>query len=258
MKSLAVTGIQTDIDWENKEQNLQHLSEKIKSLPDKQKIVFLPEMFATGFSMNTALAEPMGGFIVSWMKDLSVSAGKIICGSVMVRENGDIFNRLIWMQPNGSSYHYDKRHLFAFGNEDRFFSSGQKRLVVQVNGWRISLLICYDLRFPVWCRQQQEKYDVLAFVANWPEKRIHAWRTLLQARAIENQCYVIGVNRIGNDGNGILHSGNSLIVDPLGRIVCQAEEGRESLLQWDLEPDVLQEARTHFPFLEDADPFLLL
>lgn len=258
MKSLMVTAIQSDIYWEDKQRNMDSLKTKIRGLAEEQRIVFLPEMFATGFSMNTALAEPMDGETIDWMRDLAHAQKKIICGSVMIKDKDQILNRLIWMLPDGTLYHYDKRHLFAFAGEEKTFSSGQKKLMVQVNGWKISLLICYDLRFPVWCRQQDEPFDILAFVANWPEKRIQAWKTLLQARAIENQCYVIGVNRVGEDGNGIAHSGESMIVDPLGNVCQKALSAEEAILAHELNPDILQKVRDRFPFMKDRDKFRIL
>lgn len=259
MKPLSVAAIQFDICWENKAKNLVFLSDEIRKLPSDDKVVFLPEMFATGFSMNALFAEAMEGETVNWMRTTAQSAGKIICGSLMIREEDKIFNRLIWMLPNGLLHYYDKRHLFAYGGEDKVFAAGEKRLIVQVNGWKICLMVCYDLRFPVWCRQQQnEPFDVLVFVANWPEKRSLAWRTLLQARAIENQCYVIGVNRVGEDGNAIAHIGDSLIIDPLGKILQEAPRGESSILHQLLQAEKLEDTRSQFPFLIDADRFLVL
>lgn len=258
MKPIILTGIQQDIVWEDKSRNLDNLSKEMALLPPAQNIIFLPEMFATGFSMNEKLAEPMSGMIVSWMKEQAITLGKIICGSVMIQEQDKIFNRLVWMLPNGQYHYYDKRHLFAFGGEERFFSAGEKRLLVQVNGWKICLMICYDLRFPVWCRQQTELYDVLVFVANWPEKRRQAWNSLLQARAIENQCYVLGVNRVGKDGQGIAHSGDSILIDPMGNTVVAAAVGVPSVFHSVLQPQIIEETRNHFPFLKDADRFLIV
>lgn len=257
MKPLTLSLIQSDLFWEDKTKNLASFEREINALPREVQIVVLPEMFNTGFSMNARLAEDMEGEALQWMKRLSHQSGKIITGSVMIKEAGKIFNRLIWMQPNGTFYHYDKRHLFAFGGEDKVFFPGDKRLVVQVNGWKICLMVCYDLRFPVWSRQQSEPYDLLIYVANWPEKRNHAWKTLLQARAIENQCYVAGLNRVGEDGKGIRYSGDSALIDPLGHIVDQIS-GRAGTLTVVQHQALLAEVRSHFPFLKDADQFLLL
>lgn len=259
MKPLPIVAVQFDISWENKQKNLSFLSEKIKGLPPENKIIFLPEMFATGFSMNAALAETMDGEIIGWMRQTARLEEKIVSGSVMIQEENKVFNRLIWMLPNGLLHHYDKRHLFAFAGEDQVFSPGDKRLVVQVNGWKLCLMVCYDLRFPVWCRQpQNDPFDVLVFVANWPERRINAWKNLLQSRAIENQCYVIGINRIGNDGNNIEYNGGSMIIDPIGNILQQAPANEFSILHQLLQKEKLEETRDHFPFLRDADRFFIL
>src|SRR5882757_6480218 len=225
MSALSFTTIQTDLFWEDKAANLQMLEEKISSINTKTEVVILPEMFSTGFSMRPEiLAETMEGETIAWMKRISAENGIILTGSVMIQEEDNYFNRLVWMLPNGQYGYYDKHHLFAFGNEDEHYSAGNKRLIASVKGWRINLLVCYDLRFPVWARQQMKEdndheYDVLIYVANWPQRRSHAWKTLLCARAIENQCYVIGTNRVGTDGNNIYHSGNSMVIDPLGEVL---------------------------------------
>ena len=205
--------------------NLKMLEEKINTIREKTEIIVLPEMFSTGFSMRPKeLAEDMDGPAVQWMARMAAAHRIILAGSLMIADRGQYFNRLVWMLPNGQYGHYDKRHLFAYAGEHNHFQPGQKRVVARVNGWRILLQVCYDLRFPVWARQQPTgddttEYDVLVYVANWPERRAHAWKTLLQARAIENQCYVIGVNRVGEDGTGLYHSGDSMVVDPMGDIL---------------------------------------
>jgi predicted amidohydrolase len=238
-------------------------------------------MFSTGFSMHPEiLAEKMDGQTIQWMKTMAADKKIILTGSLIIEEDEKYFNRLIWMLPNGEYGYYDKRHLFAYANEHMHYTAGSKRLIAQVKGWKINLLVCYDLRFPVWARQsplhnpspnpvrtgtgglapegeeQGQEYDVAVFVANWPEKRIRAWKTLLQARAIENQCFVIGVNRIGNDGNGIHYSGNSMIVDPLGEILYQ-KEIEEDIFTYTLQKEKLIEVRDKFPFWRDADEFNL-
>ena len=235
------------------------LEEKIKSIDQKTEVVVLPEMFSTGFSMKpTELAEPMDGETVEWMKRVSNENGIVLTGSIIIEEEGKFYNRLIWMLPNGQYGQYDKRHLFAYGEEDKHYSPGNKRLIASVKGWKINLLVCYDLRFPVWARQQSTaagpEYDVLIYVANWPERRSHAWKTLLCARAIENQCYVIGVNRVGSDGNNIYHSGNSLVIDPLGQVLYHMAD-EEDIFTIPLQKEKLEEARTKFPFWKDADNF---
>lgn len=259
MSTLTITLIQCDLAWEDKAANLRMLEEKINSIDQKTEIVVLPEMFSTGFSMKAAeLAETMEGETVEWMKRISNENGIILTGSLIIEEEGKYYNRLIWMLPNGQYGVYDKRHLFAYGEEDRHYQPGNKRLVASVKGWKINLLICYDLRFPVWARQQStesaHEYDVLIYVANWPERRSHAWKTLLCARAIENQCYVIGTNRVGNDGNNIYYSGNSLVIDPLGEVLYHMAD-EEDVFTISLQRERTEEVRTKFPFWKDADDF---
>jgi omega-amidase len=258
MSSLTITIIQSDLHWENKAANLAMFSEKINGIKEKTEVIILPEMFSTGFTMRSkTLAETMDGETVAWMTKMVAEKKAIITGSIIAEENGKYFNRLIWMLPNGESGHYDKRHLFAFAEEDKFYSPGGKRLVASVKGWKINLLICYDLRFPVWARQAGEaEYDLLIYVANWPERRIHAWKTLLQARAIENQCYVAAVNRVGDDGNNIHYSGDSMIIDPLGEILYQRSQ-QEDIFTFTLQKEKLEEVRNKFPFLKDADNFFI-
>lgn len=259
---LLITVIQTHLHWEDKEANLQMLEEKIGSIQARTEVVILPEMFSTGFSMQPEkLAETMDGATIQWMRRLAREKKIILTGSVIIADKGNYFNRLVWMLPNGQHGYYDKRHLFGFAGEDNQYAPGYKRLIASVKGWKINLMVCYDLRFPVWARQQMNEegaeYDVLVYVANWPERRNHAWKTLLQARAIENQCYVIGVNRVGNDGNGIYHSGDSMIIDPLGETLYQ-EKDAEAVFSTALSKDKLNEVRNKLPFLKDGDDFQLL
>lgn len=258
MSSLHISLIQTKLFWEDKTANLLMLEEKINSISQKTEIVVLPEMFSTGFSMNpSSLAEKMDGPTIEWMKKMAAEKKIILTGSLIIQENNQFFNRLLWVLPNGTIGHYDKRHRFAFAGEDQHYSNGHKRLIAQVKGWKINLQICYDLRFPVWARQQSDdepEYDVLLYVANWPERRSHAWKTLLTARAIENQAYVVGVNRVGEDGNGIYHSGNSMVVDPLGEVLYHKEH-EEDIFTIILEKNTLTEIRNKFPFWKDADDF---
>jgi len=200
---------------------------------------------------------------VAWMKRVSRENGIILTGSLIIEEEGKYFNRLIWMLPNGQMGHYDKRHRFAYAGEDQHYTAGDKRLIASVKGWKINLQVCYDLRFPVWARNRVIKdvsnpeYDVLIYVANWPERRSHAWKTLLCARAIENQAYVVGVNRVGSDGNNIYHSGNSLVINPLGEVLYHKSD-EEDIATIVLEKDKLEDTRTRFPFLNDADSFNIL
>ncbi len=256
MQPLTITLIQANLFWENKAANLRMFEEKIKNIENGTELVILPEMFSTGFSMKPeTLAETMEGETVSWMKEISASEKIIITGSVMIQDGENYYNRLIWMLPNGQFGYYDKRHLFGFANENEHYAAGNKRLIAQAKGWKINLQVCYDLRFPVWARQANaNEYDVLIYVANWPERRSHAWKTLLCARAIENQCYVIGVNRVGDDGNKIYHSGNSMIIDPMGQVLYHKAD-EEDVFTFSLQKELLQEVRNKFPFLKDGDSF---
>ncbi len=280
MSNLTITVIQTNLYWEDKAANLKMLEEKINGIKEKTEIVVLPEMFSTGFSMQPEkLAETMEGETVQWMKRIAAEKNIILTGSVIIAEtdqgaaNGQTryYNRLIWMLPNGQYGIYDKRHRFAYAGEDEQFSAGTKRLIASVKGWKINLLVCYDLRFPVWARQTppsnslsdrrgvggEAEYDILIYVANWPDRRIHAWRTLLQARAIENQCYVIGVNRIGDDGKGIHYSGESMVIDPMGEGLYIKKEA-EDIFTITLDKEHLNSIREKFPFWRDADLFQIL
>ena len=278
MSSLTITLIQTNLHWEDKKANLDMLLKKIESIRGKTEVIILPEMFSTGFSMKPKiLAEDMNGETVQWMKKIASEKKAILTGSIMIKDKAPppseraageaYYNRLIWMLPNGEYGVYDKRHLFAYGDEHTHFNAGSKRLIASVKGWKINLQVCYDLRFPVWARQtspltplqkrgeqQYPEYDLLVYVANWPERRIHAWKTLLTARAIENQCYVIGVNRVGNDGNGIYHNGESMIIDPMGEILYNKKD-EEDIYTCTLQKEALTEVRSQFPFLNDAESF---
>ncbi len=264
MSSLTITLIQTDLHWENKKANLTMLAEKINGIKEKTELVILPEMFSTGFSMKPELlAEKMDGETIEWMKKISAEKKIILTGSIMIdpsiNTQGEkkYYNRLVWMLPNGECGIYDKRHLFAYADEHSHYAAGNKRLIASVKGWKINLLVCYDLRFPVWVRQQCDgEYDLLIVVANWPEKRINTWKTLLQARAIENQCYVIGVNRVGADGNGINYSGDSMIIDPAGEVLYQ-KSNVEDIFTYTLQKEKLTEIRKKFPFMKDADSFTI-
>jgi omega-amidase len=265
-QSLTITVVQTDLHWEDRAANLAMLEKKIRGIKERTEIIVLPEMFSTGFSMNPAfLAETMDGESVQWMKRIAAEKKVILTGSLIIEENKQYFNRLIWMLPNGQYGVYDKRHRFALAGEDEHYASGSKRLIASVKGWKINLLICYDLRFPVWSRLappppgeagRGPEYDVLIYVANWPEKRSHAWRTLLQARAIENQSYVVGVNRVGNDGNNHHYIGDSMVVDPMGEIIHHKKE-EEDIFTVTIDKEPLQSIREKLPFWKDADSFMI-
>ena len=236
------------------------LEEKIMSITEKTQVIVLPEMFSTGFSMKPKqLAETMDGATVQWMKDVAARKKVILTGSVIIKDEENYYNRLIWMLPNGDFGYYDKRHLFAYAEEDKHYTAGTDRFIASANGWKINLQVCYDLRFPVWARQQfgenkTFEYDVLIYVANWPEKRSHAWKTLLQARAIENQCYVIGVNRVGEDGNGIYHSGDSMMINPLGEVLYHKKD-EEDIFTMTLKKEDLLQVRERFQFWRDGEEF---
>jgi omega-amidase len=266
MSSLTFTIIQTQLHWEDKAANRRMLEEKINSLTEKTEVVILPEMFSTGFSMKPGqLAEDMDGETVAWMKRISAQKKIILTGSLIIKQDDKYMNRLVWMLPNGQMGLYDKRHLFAYAHEDEHYTAGSKRLIASVKGWKLNLLVCYDLRFPVWSRQGQHapdkhqglEYDILIYVANWPEKRSHMWRTLLQARAIETQCFCIGVNRVGKDGNGIQHSGDSMVVNPLGEVLYH-KANEEDIYTFTLQKEDLIDIREKMPFWKDADPFLII
>jgi predicted amidohydrolase len=254
---LYITLVQPDIVWENKTANLQQYEQMLDGITGTKQVVVLPEMFTTGFSMAPErLAEKMDGPSVSWMGAMAAKHRCIITGSLIIEEDGKYYNRMLWVQPDGHIGFYDKRHLFGFAHEDRHYSPGETRLITQVNGWRINLQVCYDLRFPVWARNTGDEYDVLLYVANWPEQRNLAWKTLLQARAIENQCYVVGVNRVGRDGKENNYSGDSSVFGPLGETICQL--AGTSVYTVVLEKETLQKVKSGLPFLKDADKFVLL
>ena len=267
MKDLHIAMIQTDIHWENIAANLQMLDEKIKSITDEVDLIVLPEMFSTGFSMSPErIAEPTDGSAVQWLRQTARLRNCVITGSLaLYDEVGGIkkyYNRLVWMKPDGEYETYDKRHLFSMSDEPKAYTAGSRRLILSVNGWNICPMVCYDLRFPVWARnaindKREATYDVLLYVANWPDRRVLAWRTLLQARAIENQSYVVGVNRIGHEGDSIYYSGDSSVIDPLGNILYQKEYDADIAVV-SLNYEEMVKVRRQFPFLKDADSFGLL
>lgn len=256
--------IQSALHWEDKEKNLQMLEEKIRGISEKTEVIVLPEMFSTGFSMKPELlAETMEGDTVAWMKKMAAEKRAIVTGSLIIRENEHFFNRLVWMQPDGKYGYYDKRHLFAYAGEDKYYQPGNRRLIASAKGWKINLQVCYDLRFPVWSRHQfastggNPEFDLLIYVANWPERRNHAWKTLLQARAIENQCFVVGLNRVGKDGNDIYHSGDSMVVNAMGEVLYHKDHG-EDIHTITLHKEELDETRAKLPFWKDGDNFMIL
>ena len=256
MSYLRVSIIQSDIKWEDKEYNLNYFRSLISSLKDKTDLVILPETFSTGFSMNVSfLAETTEEdtilSIQKWAEDFNFA----IAGSFISKDsNSKFYNRGFFITPN-EKYFYDKRHLFRMGQEHDVFSSGDNYSIILYKDWNIRLIICYDLRFPVWCRNKNNEYDLLINVANWPKPRTKVWTTLLQARAIENQAYVCGANRIGEDKSGIAHQGDSMIVNYYGNILEQAETNTEIILTATLNKDDLLDFRKKFPAWKDADNF---
>ena len=261
MNQIRISVVQHNIIWENKLANLTALENKINAI-EKTELVVLPEMFTTGFTMDPApFAETMNGDTIQWMKQIAQSKKIAIVGSIIIEENNQYFNRLLLVLPNGAIGHYDKRHLFGFAGEQEQYTAGEKRFITSINGIKINLQICYDIRFPVWARQQQHndqpEYDVLINIANWPQKRIYHYKTLLTARAIENQCYVIGVNRTGVDGNGHHYNGQSRIINPLGNTVY-ASNILEDVFTYTIDKQEIDKIRSEFPFLKDADEFTIL
>jgi omega-amidase len=257
MQDLNVTLLQSDLHWESPEANRSMFEEKIWKINKPTDIIVLPEMFTTGFSMNAqTLAEPMNLTTFKWMKQQAAQTGAVVTGSYIVKDNGQYFNRLLWMQPDGKYFFYDKRHLFRMADEHLVYAPGNQKLIVQWKEWNIRPLICYDLRFPVWSRNIKNEYDVLLYVANWPEARATAWKSLLQARAIENLCYTIGVNRVGKDGKEINYNGDSGIVNPKGEWLEQHSK-TDASTTLKLSRTELDSYRTKFPADKDADDFII-
>ena len=255
--NLTVTIIQTELFWEQTDRNLDHFKAKINEISQETDLVILPEMFSTGFSMQPEkLAEPTEGKTLKWMQSMAYAKNVTLTGSVIIHENGNYYNRLFVVFPDGSYKIYDKRHLFRMGEENKHYTAGKNRVIFNLGKWRILPLICYDLRFPVWSRNRND-YDLALYIANWPEARRHVWRTLLIARAMENQVYIAGVNRIGEDGNGLTYSGDSMVIDPRGNILSTTESHQESVETLNLSLDELNRFREKFPVGKDADEFVI-
>lgn len=257
MPDLTVTLIQSDLAWEDVAANLARFDAVVDRLEAPSDLIVLPEMFSTGFSMNAArLAEPMTGPAVTWLRRTAKARNAVLTGSVMIEESGRYFNRLVWARPDGSLATYDKRHLFRYAGEEKVYTAGEGQITPVCRGWRIRPFICYDLRFPVWTRNLNLAYDVALFVANWPERRSAHWRALLVARAIENQCYVIAVNRVGRDGNGLAYDGGSMVISPTGETLMEGlfEEATPTVT---LRRDLLEQYRKDFPTWMDADTDLM-
>jgi len=310
---MKVTLIQTQLFWEDRRKNLSHFDRLVSSIKEQTDLIVLPEMFTTGFSMNPKkVAEASNGEGLAWLKQTAKEKNAVVTGSMAVEENGKYYNRLFWVEASGAFKTYDKRHLFRMAKEDTHYTAGKKKIIGEINEWKVCPLVCYDLRFPVWSRNRfqladetdaersrsgsgqeavgseqgavgswqeadgsgQEAassgqlaviskqgvggkwdYDVLVYVANWPEVRSYPWKQLLIARAIENQCYVVGVNRIGNDGNGFGHSGDSVVLNPRGEVISMTKANEESIETIELDRNYLDAFRKNFPVGLDADDF---
>lgn len=257
MSNLRVTIIQSPLHWENIRKNIEMFSGKLDAFGKETDLIVLPEMFTTGFSKNAeGLAETMKGEAVDFIENYSKKLNAVICGSVIIRAGGKYFNRLIVGFPDGKVRYYDKRHLFRMAKEHRVYSGGKKQLIVRIKNWRVAFFICYDLRFPVWCRNRNN-YDAAVFAANWPSEREYYWKSLLVARAIENQSYVIGVNRTGSDRNGFRYSGDSAVINPMGRYLLKAGS-KNGIFSTELDKNILERFREKFPALRDADKFKIV
>lgn len=249
--------VQFDPVWEAVEPNLKKLEILLSDLPNTVDIVILPEAFATGFSMDAEkVAESMNGQSVTWMKRMAAEKQFVVCGSLFIVEEGNYYNRFVWVNKEGDLLTYDKRHLFSMGVEDANYSKGKQQLIIEYKGWRIFPQICYDLRFPVWSRNVHQ-YDLLINVANWPASRRKVWKTLLKARAIENQCYVAAVNRLGEDGNSISYSGDSLGIDYKGEVISKMKN-REGIELFMIDRQNLKKFKIKFDTLKDGDRYMLI
>jgi len=256
--NLKVGLVQTDLYWEDKIKNINKFNQIIDSIDQTYDLILLPEMFTTGFSMNAQqFAEVENAYTLDWLREKSKGLKAMIMGSVMIKEAGNYYNRLLAVMPDGAYYSYDKRHLFRIVGESDVYTSGKNRLIIEYLGWRISPFICYDLRFPVWSRNKND-YDLYINVANWPGSRREIWMDLLKARAIENQVYVLGVNRIGEDYKGTAHSGDSMIIDPKGIVISLAEKNEDVIISAEIILSELQNFRKNFPAYLDADDFELM
>ena len=252
---LNIAIVQSDLVWENSENNRKNFDKKIKEIPAEIDLIIIPEMFTTGFTMNTKkVAETMDGITIAWMLQKAKEKDALVMGSIIIKENNKFYNRLIVTFPSGKLKYYDKRHLFSFAGEDKLFTAGNKKLIFKYKGFKICPLICYDLRFPVWARNT-ESYDILIYIANWPNARITAWDTLLKARAIENICYSIGINRVGLDGNNLVYNGHSAVYDFFGKALLSFNEKKESIKTISLSKKEIEDTRKKFRFLDDMDKF---
>ena len=254
---MKIAILQSDLAWENPIENRNNFENKINAIAGKVDLIVLPEMFTSGFTMNpNGVAETMQDKTVSWLKSIAKEKDTAITGSLIIEENGNFYNRLVFVFPSGEIETYDKRHLFTLAGENKTYTAGKEKLIVEYNGFKICLLICYDLRFPVFSRNTVG-YDVLIYVANWPKLRTKAWDILLKARAVENMCYVVGVNRIGSDYNGLEYEGHTQAVDFLGDFILKPQEN-EGVFIVELDHNKLIETRKKLAFLDDRDEFVIL
>jgi len=253
---MKISLVQTSLTWENPQANRDNFEMLINSIEEATDIIILPEMFATGFTMKPEdVAETMNGETIQWMKDMAAAKDCAVTGSLVIEENSNYYNRLLFVLPDGEVKTYDKRHLFSLAGEDKAYTAGADRLIINYRGWKISAFVCYDLRFPVFSRNTED-IDLMLYVANWPAPRVAAWDTLLKARAIENMCCVAGVNRIGQDNNGHNYLGHSQVFDELGANVVEPSES-EGIFTVELNKENLLETRNKFGFLNDRDGFSL-
>lgn len=253
---MKVALIQSSLFWENPTANRNYFEEKIYAIQEQVDLIVLPEMFTTGFTMNpSAVAETMQGETILWLQSLAKAKNSAITGSLIIEENKNYYNRLVFVFPSGEVQFYNKRHLFTLAGEDKVYTSGKDKLIIEYKGFKICPLICYDLRFPVFARNVEE-YDLLIYVANWPKTRTNAWDILLKARAVENMCYTIGVNRIGLDANNFEYVGHSQGVDFLGNYILEPQEN-EGVFIAELNKERLLESRNKLGFLNDRDFFEL-
>ncbi len=257
MQNLKLTLIQLNLKWQDKDYNLNTIERLLNEHQEETDVIILPEMFTTGFSMESdLLAEAMSGKSVKWMKKKAIENQSAVCGSLIIEDNGKYVNRFIWVEPDGNLITYDKHHLFSLVEEHLHYTAGTEHTFINYKGWLIQPFICYDLRFPVWCRNTK-KVDLQMFVANWPEKRSHHWTRLIETRSIENQCYVVGVNRIGKDKNEVSHSGDSSLYDYKGTCL-HTVSNVEAIQTFSISKNDLEEHRKRYPFLKDQDNFEIL
>ena len=263
MNHLRLTYLQADLRWQDKQANLEHFDQMLKEVPMETDLVLLPETFNTAFPVDPMkFAETPDGPTMNWLRAKAQELNAVLCGTLLLKVDGHYHNSLVWMRPDGSYELYHKRHTFTIGGENPPIEKGSEQLIVTLNGWRIKPMVCYDIRFPVWSRNHYEngqyEYDLGIYLANFPASRIFVWDTLLMARAIENQAYFIGVNRVGDDPEGVHYSGDSQIINPKGQVICMAKSDMEAVVPFVLDYEKLQSFREKFPVGKDWDSFRLL